>query len=357
MNSSDLYLIVIAGGSGTRFWPKSTSKRPKQLLSFEAAGKAGTAAPKSLLAKTLERFDGWIPGKQKVIVTTQQLEGPIRAEKIEAEILAEPQGRNTAPCIYWAARYVAERNPNGVMLIMPSDHYIAQPERFINCVKEAADWARNSDDLVTLGIQPSRPETGYGYLKTSGSSSGKGLRKVEAFVEKPNEAKATEYFRDGNYFWNAGMFIWKASVILKAFDQFMPEMGAAWAKAGGRVEAAYPAMTATSIDYGIMEKAKNVVTYPLDCGWDDLGSWTSLEGLADVLNARQGDNVVSAGELVPVESAGNIVDVPGKLVALLGVNDLIVVEHGESLLVASKGRAQDIRKIVEAVKGKRPGLV
>jgi mannose-1-phosphate guanylyltransferase len=152
------------------------------------------------------------------------------------------------------------------------------------------------------------------------------------------------------------MFLWRAEIILKAFDAFMPEMKKAWDESGGDIERAYPKMTATSIDYGIMEKAKNVVTFPLDCGWDDVGSWTSLEGLAQVLGARHGTNTVTAGELVTVDSDGHIVDAPGKLVAILGVNDLIVVEAGDSILVAHKDRAQDIKQVVELVKQKRPDL-
>jgi mannose-1-phosphate guanylyltransferase len=153
------------------------------------------------------------------------------------------------------------------------------------------------------------------------------------------------------------MFVWRAKVILEAFDEFMPEMKIAWNQAEGHVEAAYPKMTATSIDYGIMEKAKNVVMFPLDCGWDDLGSWTSLENLAESLGARQGENVVSGGHLLSIDSTGNIVDVPGRLITLLGVNDLIVVEHGSTVMVAHKSRAQDIRRMVEEVKKVRPELV
>jgi mannose-1-phosphate guanylyltransferase len=161
---------------------------------------------------------------------------------------------------------------------------------------------------------------------------------------------------DGNYLWNGGMFIWRAEVILKAFDALMPEMKKAWDEASGDVARAYPNLTATSIDFGVMEKASNVVTFPLDCGWDDLGSWTSLEDMAEVYNARHPAGVVTGGDVIAVESRGNIVDAPGRLVALLGVEGLIVVEHGQSLLVARKDRAQDIKLIVEQVKAKRPEL-
>jgi mannose-1-phosphate guanylyltransferase len=345
----EIHLVVMAGGSGTRFWPKSTSKKPKQLLSF---GKVEGGI--SLLQQTLKRFDKLVAPDCRMIVTTKALEDSVVGEAPSTHVLAEPQGRNTAPCIYWAARAIAEKNPRALMLVMPSDHYIARPERFIETVSAACSWASEHDDLVTLGIQPDRPETGYGYLKIAGKGA---PAKVDAFVEKPNLERAKVFLASGNYLWNGGMFVWRAEVILRAFDEFMPEMKAAWESAGGRVETAYPKMTATSIDYGIMEKAKNVVSFPLDCGWDDLGSWTSLEGLADVLKARHAAGVVSGGEALAIDATGNIVDAPGKMVTLLGVKDLIVVEHGGAILVADKNRAQDIKLIVEQLKKQKPELV
>lgn len=349
MKNQSLYLVVMAGGSGTRFWPKSTSRKPKQLLSF------GNDTSSTLLTRTLERFDGLVPEGQRYIVTTQALSGAVSEQAPKVHVMAEPQGRNTAPCVYWAAREVAKRDPKGIMMVMPSDHYIAQPDAFRATIRAAAEWAATHDDLVTLGVQPSRPETGYGYLKTGATIQGE-CRKVDAFVEKPNLTKAEEFLRAGNYLWNGGMFLWRAEVILAAFDKLMPEMRKIWDAEHGKVETAYPKLTATSVDYGIMEKAANVVTFPLDCGWDDLGSWTSLESLADVLRARDAKGVVTSGDVLAVESDGYIVDAPGKLVALLGVQDLIVVEQGGAILVARKDRAQDIRLIVEGVKKARPDL-
>lgn len=346
---SEIHLVVMAGGSGTRFWPKSTSRKPKQLLSFGKDDGADT-----LLQQTLKRFDPIVPTDHKMIVTTKALEDAVNREAPSAQVLAEPQGRNTAPCIYWAARAIAEKNPRALMLVMPSDHYIARPERFIETVRAACDWAATHDDLVTLGIQPDRPETGYGYLKIGSKAT---PAKVDAFVEKPNFERAQEFLASGNYLWNGGMFVWRAEVILRAFDELMPEMKAAWESCGGKVETAYPKMTATSIDYGIMEKAKNVVSFPLDCGWDDLGSWTSLEGLADVLQTRHDAGVVNGGEAIAIDATGNIVDAPGKMVTLLGVKDLIVVHHGDAILVADKSRAQDIKLIIEQLKKKKPELL
>lgn len=345
----------MAGGSGTRFWPKSTAKRPKQLLGF------GRENPETLILQTLRRFDGIVDSsrERRFIVTTELLKSAIEAQVGTKDVttLAEPAARNTAPCVYWAAQEVFKRDPKGILLVMPSDHYIPNREVFRKTLAAAAEWARTHDDLVTIGVKPDRPETGYGYLKTGaelGKSRGENCVRVDAFVEKPNLARAQEFLKSGNYFWNGGMFLWKAETILSAFDSFMPEMKKAWTEAKGDLATAYPKMTATSIDYGIMEKAKNVVSFALDAGWDDLGSWTSLESLADVLKARGEAGIVTGGDVLSVDSNGNIVDAPGKLVTLLGINDLIVVHHGDSILVARKERAQDIKLIVDQVKAKFP---
>lgn len=349
------HLVIMAGGSGTRFWPKSTSKRPKQLLSFSPG------AP-TLIRQTLDRFDGIVPsGKShRLIVTTQLLSEACSSESGGAgavTVLAEPQGRNTAPCVYWAAREVAARDPRGVMLVMPADHYIARSDRFAATIREATLWAEEHDDLVTLGVKPTRPETGYGYLRIGGALAGEaGPHKVDAFVEKPSSDKARDFLAAGNYLWNGGMFVWRADVILKAFDELMPEMRREWEACQGRVAEAYPRLTATSIDYGIMEKARNVVSFALDCGWDDLGSWTSVEEMADILQARTEGGYAVSGEVLAVDSSGNIVDAPGKLVALLGARDMVVVEAGGVILVADKRRAQDIKLVVDAVKKRRPEL-
>lgn len=344
----NLYLAIMAGGSGTRFWPKSTSKMPKQFLSF--SGK------KTLIGQTQDRFEGIIPYAQHYILTTEALSDLVKeSTHPDTKILAEPQGRNTAPCLYWAARVIAEKDPDAVIVTVPSDHHMARLDAFRDTVKKAAQWASTHDDLVTLGIKPTRPETGYGYLKAGKKIEGETLN-VDAFVEKPNLDKAKEFLKAGNYFWNGGMFLWKASTILKAFDEFMPEMKKAWDENAQDVKLAYPKMTATSIDFGVMEKAKNVVTFELDCGWDDIGGWNSFEELGDVFGRVLPEGVVLNGDVVSVDSKSNIVDAKDRLVALLGVNDLIVVESGRSILIADKNRTQEIRDIVKQVKEQHPDL-
>ena len=332
-----VHLVIMAGGSGTRFWPKSTSKKPKQLLKF--------GSDKTLIQETLERFKGI--ADQSWVVTTEFLVDAIRAELgSQVTILAEPQARNTAPCVFWASKKISEQDPKAILLFMPADHYIRDVQAFQKTVKQAVAWAKENKDLVTLGIKPTRPETGYGYLKMGFAARSECL-KVEKFVEKPNLEKARQFVESKNYLWNGGMFVWSAETILAAFDSSMPEMSKVWKESGGNVLTAYPKMTATSIDFGVMEKAENVVSFELDCGWDDVGSWTSLESLGVERN----------GECVEIESSGNIVDSSGQLVSLLGVQDLIVVATDGVVLVAHKSKAQDIKRMVDEVKKKRPDLV
>jgi mannose-1-phosphate guanylyltransferase len=354
MPASDPWLVVMAGGSGTRFWPRSTSRRPKQLLPL--GGPVANGAPRpTLLAQTLARFDGVVGSEQRLVITTEALRETIAAEAPGVAVLGEPQGRNTAPCVYWAARLVAERDPRAMMLVMSADHYVADVDGFRRTVAAAVQRAASHDELVTLGVRPTRAETGYGYVRL-GQPLGDECHRVDAFVEKPDRARAAEFVASGRYLWNSGMFVWRAETILAAFDAAVPSMREAWTAAGGEVARAYPRMPATSIDYAVMEKADNVVTFPLDCGWEDVGSWASLETLADRLHASAPGGTVLGGDVLAVQSDGNVVDVPGKLVALLGVHDLIVVEHDGALLVASKDRAQDVRLIVDEVKKRRPEL-
>lgn len=343
-----VFLQVMAGGSGTRFWPRSTSRKPKQLLELGAQG--------SLLRQTLARFDGIVPREQTWILTTGALEAAVRADVGPApRILAEPQARNTAPCLFWAAKEAEKIDPNSILLVMPSDHLIGDVQKFRTQIERAIAWASKHPDLVTLGIRPTRPETGYGYLQL-GESKAEGCIQLQRFVEKPDLKRAEEFVASGRYLWNGGMFVWKTSEILKAFAAHMPEMERAWQAAGGDGARAYTQFTATSIDFGVMEKARNVVTLPIDCGWDDLGSWTSMEDLASRMGWQEEFGTRISGEVVAVDASGCIVDTKDRLIALLGVKDLIIVTSGEALLVAHKNRAQDIRKIVEGVKLKRSDL-
>lgn len=356
---SNVYLVVIAGGSGTRFWPKSTTQRPKQLLQFHPDSP-------TLLRQTLDRFSDWIPPNRRYIVTTKSLENAVKKEAAECTILAEPEARNTAPCIFWAAKVIQAADPNSIMLIMPADHLIQNVKAFTDTLKRTCKWAQEHRDLITLGITPTRPETGYGYLKTS-SVAGTEHRKVAQFVEKPTLDRAIQFLQNGDYLWNGGMFVWKSADILQSFLEILPDFEKAWLATEGKIEKTYPLLQATSIDYGIMEKAPNVIAFPLDSGWDDLGSWNSLEAYYSAsfpnhlksgqAGTAETKNTVLSGQVYFFNASGNIVDAPGKTVSLLGVNDLIVVESGEVILVSRKDQSQDIKSVVSTLKSTRPDLV
>jgi mannose-1-phosphate guanylyltransferase len=344
-------IVIMAGGRGTRFWPKSTKQTPKQLLSF--------GEDQTLLEETVKRFQPGVPAKNFQIVTTELLLDQVNevfGADSEIEVLAEPTGRNTAPCVYWAARVLADKDPKAVMAVMPADHFIADQKAFLATFEQAVSWARDHDDLVTLGVTPTRPETGYGYLEM-GDSLGGDTVQVKRFVEKPNRDRAIEFWKSKRFLWNGGMFVWRAETILKAFDEFLPQYRETWDACGGDVAQAYPKMEATSIDFGVMERASNVVTFPLNCGWDDLGSWISLENLASNLKAEQPEGTVTGGDVVGIDSTGNIVDAEGHVVALIDIHDTIVVQKGKSLLVAKKARGQEVKKIVERLEKERPELI
>lgn len=343
------YLVVMAGGSGTRFWPKSTSSKPKQFLSFSKS------SADTLLVQTVRRFNNLVKPENCLILTTDRLTAQVKDQILDSVVLSEPQARNTAPCVFWAAKEVYKRDPNAVMLVMPADHYIPNILDFEKTVKLAIDHAIKTGDLVTLGVKPTRPETGYGYLKI-GSAMGSQCFKVDAFIEKPDHEKAQAFIKSGNYLWNGGMFVWKASSILASFDKLMPEMQHVWNKFNGDAKSAYPELTATSIDFGIMEKANNVSTFTLDCGWDDLGSWVSVENLALARGEKNDFGAVLNGEVIGLDSSGCVIDVSDRQVALLGVHDLIIVQTDGVLMIADKRRSQDIKLLVEKVKLTKPSL-
>ena len=339
----------MAGGSGTRFWPKSIQNKPKQLLSFTPDGE-------TLIEKTIHRFS-FVPSDQKWIVTTKRLTSSIQEVLKDPAIqyLSEPQGRNTAPCVFWAAKEIQAKDPEALMLVVPSDHWIEDESAFIKTVQSACEYASTHDDLVTLGVQPTRAETGYGYLKVGSSDSS--AHPVLSFKEKPDLETAQKYLDSGDYLWNGGMFLWKVSSILNAFDQYMPELDQAWKSANEDPIKAYPDLTATSIDFGIMEKASNVMTFPLNCGWDDLGNWLSVENLYQRLGNEASGGVILDGEILALESKNNIIDVPNRLVSLIGIEDCIIVDNGKSLLIAKKDQNQKIKDIVSKLKESNPDLI
>ncbi len=341
------YVVVIAGGSGTRFWPRSRQGKPKQLLAIWD--------DKCLLTHTLERFDGW-PEAHRIVVTTKALvdaSKEVLAEVARAQeitYLGEPLAKNTAPCIYWALKEIHAKDPKATVCIVPADHYVGDVHAFVSSIQRAYGFAQNFNGIVTLGVKPDRPETGYGYIHTAQKISGE-MYAVEQFVEKPDLRTAISYLTSGKYLWNAGIFICRAEVGIDAFKKCMPSLAQTFEKQDiDDVYASLDSSSATSIDFGVMELAhkKNipVAVLAVDYVWSDLGSYTALEEI---------DKTV-VGTVVSHNAASNIVQCDEGIVALLGVNDLVVVKDGDAILVASKGSCQDIRKLVDRIKKDHPSF-
>jgi mannose-1-phosphate guanylyltransferase len=338
----------MAGGSGTRFWPRSRARLPKQLLALWDE--------KTLIEHTVERFKGVAKPDAVWIVTTEALAAPTR-EKLGAahgkvRILGEPVGKNTAPCILWGVREISKIAPDAVIAVMPADHFIGDEPAFRGALSAAASRAAKAGSLVTLGIRPNRPETGYGYIEVSAKIGNEPLA-VSQFVEKPDLRTAARYLESGRFLWNAGMFIFTAKAGMEAFSRAMPGLVGAFEK-GGSIADVYGRIAkadAVSFDYGVMERAASlgigVDVVPAACGWNDVGSFPALEEIGRA----------SRGEVVSVDSASNIVQTDSGFVALLGVTDLVVVRDGEVTLVAARDRAQDVKALLEKVRARFPGSV
>lgn len=345
-----VYAIIMAGGVGSRFWPQSRAKTPKQLLDLTGSGK-------TMIAATQERLLPDIPPERVIVVT-----GEITAEAVakalpdvpRANILAEPVGRNTAPCIGWAAVHVLKKDPEGILAVMPSDHLVADQPAFARAVRTAVEAAK-SGALVTFGVKPSHPETGFGYIEM-GEGEIHGARPVLRFVEKPDLETAQKYLEAGNFAWNSGMFFFSAKRILDEIDRQMPELksglDALLQVVGQETESQtvaeiYPQLPSQSIDYGIMEGASGILSVPVDFGWSDLGSWAAAYEQWEknsTGNALQGD-------IITVGTTGCLAKGHGdKMIALVGVKDLVVVDTGDSLLVCDRHQTQDVKKIVDFLK-------
>lgn len=339
-----LYAVVLAGGRGTRFWPLSRRALPKQCLSLDGGP--------TLVQRTVARLQPLVPLERILVVTGPDMADVVRGQLPElpaGNLLVEPAPRNTAPAVAWTAEVVAARG-GGVIFVLPSDHAVRDEARFRDDLAWAAGVAE-AGALVTLGVRPSRPETGFGWIEPE-PGEGRDLA-VRRFVEKPPLAEAERMLAGGRHLWNAGMFAWRHDVLLDAVRRWMPSTWTALEglRAGRPLAEVWTGFDATSVDYGILEHERGIRVIPVDFGWSDVGSWPAL---AEVLDPEAWGSGV-AEEVVAEDARGNLVHAAGKLVALLGVEDLIVVDTPDALLVARRERAQAVKNLLDAVEKHHPG--
>lgn len=348
-----LYAVVMAGGVGARFWPASRRARPKQLLAI--------AGERSMLAQTMERLDGLVAPAKILVVTSAELADAVREAVPELppeNLILEPEGRNTAPCVALAAFEIERRDPHSVQIVVPADHVIEPADRFRSALAAAVQEARSGHRLVTLGIEPTSPATGYGYIRAGerrGEASKWPAREVLAFIEKPDSARARAFVESGDYLWNAGIFVWETRTILAALRAHATGIYDALSGVtrADELARAYAKLQPAPIDVAVMERATNVSVVPVDFEWNDVGAWPSL---ADVVPADNTGNHVSGGvHVVARDATGCIVyGDEGSLVALVGVEDLVVVQSGNTVLVCPRDRAQEVKAIVTQLENEAP---
>jgi len=354
-----MFIIIMAGGSGTRFWPLSREKMPKQLLRI--------GGDDTLIQQTVDRVLPVVPGGHIFFVTNQGLADDIRAQLVsrfggawDRNFILEPQAKNTAPAIGLAALHVSRIDPDGILAVLSADHVIKDPSAFRRCLA-TAERAAQEGYLVTLGIRPNRPETGYGYIRAGGPVAVNGISgvlQVERFVEKPDLPTAQEYLRSGHYYWNSGMFVARASVFLREIERHLPRLHAGLQeirksigtdRLSRTVADVFAGLEPVSIDYGVMERTTMAAVVPADIGWSDVGSWTALD---DVSEKDAAGNIV-AGNVIDIGCRDSVLYADQRLVATIGLRDLIVVDTPDATLVCSRERAQDVKKVVDELKRRK----
>lgn len=355
MNENN-YVLIMAGGIGSRFWPVSRTTYPKQFLDVLGTGK-------SLIQNTFDRFIKIVPVENIFILTNENYFDLVK-EQLPAlqdnQIIGEPIMRNTAPCIAYGCYKIKQLNPEAQVIVAPSDHLILETDNFIDIINQSLLAAKENDCLITLGIKPSRPDTGYGYIQYSNKIISNTFHKVKTFTEKPSLEIAKTFLASGDFLWNSGIFIWSVRNIITAFDKFLPEMSEIFRDGKPHyntnteknfIQTAFQRCTNISIDYGIMEKADNVYVMPSDFGWSDLGTWASVYELAE--KDYVGNAVINPEKVIMYNSSNCMVNVPSdKLVILNGLHDFIVVESNNTLMICPKDKEQHVKQVVADVKHK-----
>ncbi|WP_353128350.1 mannose-1-phosphate guanylyltransferase [Parapedobacter pyrenivorans] len=350
------YAVIMAGGIGSRFWPVSRTKLPKQFIDMMGTGK-------TLIQATYDRLQKIIP-QENIFVATNESYAHLVHEQLpqlpQEQLILEPIMRNTAPCIAYASHKIQQRNPNAIMVIAPADHLIMEADVFIDDVMKGLKCAENNDWLITLGIKPARPDTGYGYIQYGKSATVPGFKKVKTFTEKPTLELAKTFLQSGDFLWNAGIFIWSAKSIIQAFQKYQTEMNEVF-KEGTEIynsdreakfiSGAFVRCVNISIDFAVMEKADNVYVLPADFGWSDLGTWASIYDLAD--KDYLGNVSSSSENVIAYDSSNCMIHAPdNKLIIIKGLHNFIVVQSDDTLMICPKDQEQGVKQIVADVKEK-----
>ncbi|MCK8521605.1 mannose-1-phosphate guanylyltransferase [Aquimarina sp. D1M17] len=349
--NKNYYAILMAGGVGSRFWPVSTTSFPKQFHDMLGTGE-------TLIQKTFSRLTKIVP-KENILILTNERYNDLVLEQLpeieQRQVVTEPAMRNTAPCILYASMKIQKENPNAAMVVAPSDHWIEDENAFINNLKQCFESCLQNDMLMTLGVQPTFPNTGYGYIRFERGDQP--IKTVAQFTEKPNYETAKQFLEEGNYLWNAGIFIWSAKSIISAFSMFQEKMTALFEKGisvyntneeGEFIQENYPLAENISIDYAILEKANNVYVLPATFDWNDLGTWGSLY---DKLDKTEENNAIVNAKVLSDEASGNMIrTAKDKIVVVDGLKDYIIVDKEEVLLIFPKKKEQDIKKVLKQVK-------
>ncbi|MCC7296718.1 MAG: mannose-1-phosphate guanylyltransferase [Bacteroidia bacterium] len=358
IQESNHYVLIMAGGIGSRFWPVSRKSLPKQFIDILGTGE-------SLITQTYNRFSNIVPEENIIVVTNFEYVDMVKKHIptiTDAQILAEPQARNTAPCIAFANAYIKSKNPNALCVVAPSDHLITNDSEFKRIINESFEFAAQYQSLVTIGIKPTRPDTGYGYIQYNVIPTQGNFHEVKTFTEKPTMELAQSFIDSGEFLWNAGIFVWHVNTIAQKMETHLPEVAQVFVDIDfnnpnwpNDIEKAYGFCPSISIDYGVLEKDDGVYVIPATFGWNDLGTWKSLW---DVLEKDEKGNAAVGRKIHIQDTKGSMVfNGTERLVIANGLNDLVVVESDDVLLIMHKDKEQDLRRIVNQMRDEYKGKI